>query len=272
MKEKPHTQSLMQRTRSNSLSFAQEPYTRLVHPLWFDYLQITEQQVLSIFLESGRTRSESEIYRQLLKREIKVLDKCPRCNQKDSIEHLIFECPSSQKFIFKFQKLLSISLNIEMQSISIADIIFCFPNIRQAISSSKQKTYSLQVMHGCFLDSLITSRDYIAYPDSFMIDSFCNRLQARITFDYTRDQEILSPSIEEPESSSKRNRFSAFSMLSTSSTSSQNSVTLNPLAPRTCFLTEEALEISRRDNIWASDFVNVGNDGMARFLFWDRVV
>jgi hypothetical protein len=121
----------------------------------------------------SRTPLESQTFVKLLYRRLpvshytksKAVDAktCRRCGFVDeTISHAIFECPQSSVFWTQIRVCLQQLLQINIDEISLRDVVYFFPNLRMRLG--RDQLHVLNVVHSVALYVLWSSR-YFSFLD-----------------------------------------------------------------------------------------------------------
>lgn len=184
-------------------------WVTLLGPIDFDNLL---QHATSI----SRTPLESQTFVKLLYRRLPVnhytksqlsdAKACKRCGFEDeTISHAVFECRQSFVFWTQVHKCLQRLLAIEIDEISLKDVIYFFPALRKALS--REQLHVLNVVHSVALYNLWSSRyllisnyrsmsyEYDRHGVDLNRETFNMRLSARIEIEYYESVRLDSPMI-----------------------------------------------------------------------------
>ncbi|KAI8899409.1 hypothetical protein BC833DRAFT_619441 [Globomyces pollinis-pini] len=151
---------------------------------------------------TARTPIEQQLYWKLLHRRLPVNaylkakngvipnKSCTSCSELETIEHAFYECPDAQSFWRQFREFISIFINMslnEFPPISIRDVIFFFPELRQLLVA--EELHVLRVCHSVALWALWSMR---SFPSSspLLWACFQSRLESRIYLEYQQSYNL----------------------------------------------------------------------------------
>ncbi|KAI9209004.1 uncharacterized protein BJ171DRAFT_173075 [Polychytrium aggregatum] len=159
----------------------------------------------AVLSHKSRTPNENDLYIKLLNRRLPVNQyrkfshdaaiqdnvnshTCPRCKTEvESLVHFLFECKVASAFWKRFNRALSLALNVELPSMRLRDIVFMFPELSMIVTDAQ--LHVLVVMHSVAVWTLWGSR---SYPVGSEWRFFLHRLQARIDVEHGQSSQSMS--------------------------------------------------------------------------------
>ncbi|KAI8800326.1 hypothetical protein BJ742DRAFT_85386 [Cladochytrium replicatum] len=180
--------------------------------------KVTWNELYPHYASPARTPNEAKLYWKVIHRRLQVNHylkpksetataqeaaaerACKRCRlkQEETIEHALFDCPSSRHFWANLSAFLPImfpGFGGEGYRITLADAVFFFPNLRTRMN--RNDLHALTVIHSVALWALWGSRGAGtggASPVNMAWTFFLSRIQARISLEFEAALSAQNPS------------------------------------------------------------------------------